>query len=590
MNWEQLLIRENELIGMVGVLGGRAVQDIVFKIAFIRTIMDRLEPGSQVPRGVVLNLLEELKISLSEREARTLLLDAGLVELVEDDLRVPRIVTTRGVFPELLPVPPEYLTEQVLAWLRLSRTSAVQSSQQCPTTLACLLSINRSLNWALQIASAARRADLDGIPVFWECSQGTYVPFTSDPGTLTTSDTLLLIGERARQGFKVPPLAPDELDTVVWLWKLLLRLQRQGSTWDGGAFNVPRWDDDFVGCYLDTHRDRGPCPTVDATANSVLALASMLKSGILLQADLQTGTSLREATISAIGHGVEFILRCQGKVGGWPIYRYEDDQFGLPVRDICSRFAVDALAEVARLAVIPQVVCERVRAALIRYLQMAESTLHHDGAGAYWVPNFTRPHARKDEKVQATATTQLSLDAAARAFPELATTVAGIRKKTTAFVAQTWEPDPDRFARISFRVPTWDGPAETQAQWELPADPMIVSMLLAFEKYDNPHDLDLRASAVNAVGTFLAQEKDGYWVDFLMRKEGKNRAMPGNTMHYHRALLDFLAWNQRVLDALGSCDLDVAGRTLTGQHLTAEPLHPSGASELTSAAGDTRSA
>ena len=551
MNWEELLTKESDLFTLVGALAGQAIEQVAFKIAFAKTITPRIAPGSRMPWNEVLALLEDLGISLSESEARQLLLDSGLMQSVNGDLYAPKSISAGMVYPELKGSSTEVPIERFVSLLQPSQASrgAVENpASEYPSIVRCLLAVDRTLGWGLEVAATVRNTKLDGIPVFWDCDGDQHAPFTTDPGTLATADTLLLIVERARVGFRLPTLPPEKLDTAIWLWQRLLSLQRHDDAWNTGAFTVPAWDDDFVGSYLDANRDRGPCPTVDGTANAIVAVTAAVKSSLSSQLAPHSRESLMQVSVDAISKGLDFILRCQTRNGGWPIYRYEDDKFLLPDRDISSKFAVEALAEASLAGILPRALQSRASDAVARYLQWAESTVQREGNELSWVPNFTRPFARPDERAQATAATQLALDAIARAWPSLAKTIRETSEGTSTFIKRVWEPNPERFSRIAFRVPTWNGPAETRFTWELPADPMIVSMVLGSVEPAQFLDPSLCERTLSAIAAFLADEVHGHWVDFLMKREGKLRAMPGNTRHYLRALLDYLVWNDRLLE------------------------------------------
>jgi hypothetical protein len=122
-----------------------------------------------------------------------------------------------------------------------------------------------------------------------------------------------------------------------------------------------------------------------------------------------------------------------------------------------------------------------------------------------------------------------------------------------AFINRRWQPDSQAFAVVPFRVPTWAGPARGQFSWELPADPLIASLILRVAT--------MRGEAVGAdawerisrvVAASLEDEAHGHWVDFLMKKDGDDRAVPGNTRYNQELLLSYLDHVKMELTGTGS--------------------------------------
>jgi hypothetical protein len=546
VEWEEFLRSEGELITLIGALGDPSIERAAFKLAFAKMIMPVLSSGTPLPKREVLDILEDLQLRLSEREANETLLQSGLAVLGDGELRMPERVSVTQSFVEKINTDALSLPRD--RFLRLLDTRTQEKSSEGAFELTeCAEAIDRTAKWALEIAAETRAAGLPGVPVFWNCEADTHTPFSPDPGTLTTGDTLLLLVERTRYGIPLPKLDEDDLWTVAWLWRQILLLQRHDHGWNAGAFNVPMFDDDFVGAFMPEHAQLGPCPTVDATGQLVLALATLLDSSLVEVTHIDPSGTLEQGTHGAIALGVDFLLRCQLEEGGWPIYRYENDHFSMPPRDLSCRFAVDGLSLAVRSGILGADRMEQVYNALRAYLTWVEKTARFSNGECHWVPNFTRPFAVDEEKVQATATIGLTLQAIMAALPDAAATIERLRTGAYAFIRRVWQPEGDRYARIAFRVPTWEGPSGAQFSWEIPTEPLVVSMLLEAESSGIAPDEDIRARITASIASSLRQEEHGHWVDFLMRKEGKNRAMPGNTRNYHRALLDYVTWQSRVL-------------------------------------------
>jgi hypothetical protein len=547
---EEFLRTEADLITLVGTLGDSTPEGVVLKIAYAKTVLPQLVGGSPIPWNRVLDILEDFKLCLSEREAREILITSGLAEEKDGNLQIPEVIPTpRGFHASRELVPFEMPTARFTKLL----AHGSKSSERLPSTINlnnCLAAIDRTTLWGMEIIPKVRATQLPGIPVFWTCENGAHEPFSPDPGTLTTSDTFLLIVERIRHRAALPKLDPDHLDAVLWLWERILALQRRDEGWNEGAFSVPNWDDDFVGSYVDEYREQGPCPTVDATGNAIIALSAAMQSGLARMRGSTERSILEHRTREAIVLGIRFLLRCQTGEGAWSIYRYENDQFLMPVRDTSSRFALEGMAQATMSGVLDSSFTRIVSQSARRYLDWVRGAVHRDEAVCFWVPNFTRPFARDEEKIQATATVWLTLESMAEAWPEFTDEIAGLRSPTVRFVETVWKPDPERFARIAFRVPTWNGPTDTRVPWEWPIDPLVVSALLTAERRGSRLSHSTHSQIGQAIADFLATETHGHWDDFLMKREGKNRAIPPNTLHYHRALLDYLAWQAHLLGQL----------------------------------------
>ncbi len=563
MSWKDFLRTQRPLVTLVGALGARTFDEVVLKVAFAKAVLASLPPGAPVPWGPVLNILEDQELGLSESEAREALLRSGLVTTENGMLAVPDKIAAEGAFMERLPRGSVTLArEDFIELLDMDREEEGVTTASVDLG-AGLGALDRTTRWGATIAMAALDAKLPGVPVFWtRQDDGRYEPFNSDPGTLNTSDTLRIVVERACLGAALPQLTGAEEDGCLRLWELLLHLQKRSGpwhpahgwlrrrrpAWDTGAFSVPAWDDDFVGSYLDKYQTRGPCPSTDATGGALIALCAALASGLANRLAPRGRGALKRCTVAAVRAGAGFLLRAQLPDGGWPLYRFEGDRYPMPARDVSSWYAVGGLAEAAHGGLLMPNQGQLVKDAARRFLDLVRREVRCERDECSWMPNFVTPFARDPERLLATAITSLTLDAAARVWPDLAPDVRPMLSGAVAFVERIWEPNPEQYARIEFRVPTWDGPKDTRFPWEWPLDPLVVSMLLGAEAAGLVVNAGLQLRITRAVAGFLTHETYGHWNDFLMAKEGKQRAMVPNTVKYHRALLDYVARQRTLVD------------------------------------------
>jgi hypothetical protein len=556
VSFEATISADKELLALVGALANESARTVAFKLLFARNVLGSVSPGEPVPSESIEELLFELSHSLSLRSARKVLLDSGLARGKGSDdpaMEVPATIALGNVFGEEkeefgeIEIP----VARFLELLRLDRGEG-QARQSAPVAAAeCVAALDATSSWGAELAKRVLELDLPGVPVFWDCGESGHTPLNQDPGTLTTSDTVLLILERVRRGMRAPILGSDECASCIGLVNKLLGLQREGG-WNRGAFCVPEWDDDFLGSFDKEKPELGTCPTVDATGGAVMALCAILHADFRGVMEGQDYESFAQRARDAVERGVDFLLRSQFSEGPWPVYRYEDDRYVLPARDLSSRYAIEAIADAVRGKWIGEALAQRARDATACYARYVYSTAQDADGECAWLPNFIKADARDREKLQATCSIWLSLEAALLAWPEFAEEFAPLRNKAVQFIDRLWEPDSslNGYVAIEFRPPRWNGPADTFV-YEWPADPMIVSMLLTSARAGgltlNPQ---IRERIGGAVSDFLALQRHGHWDDFLMARNGEWRGVPPNTIQYHRALLDYVQWQAQTLEML----------------------------------------
>lgn len=527
MSREDLLRNEGRGLALLGVLAAEGADEVLLRLAFLRRVYARAT-SPQVDFDVVVDLLEDHELALTDDEAVATLVASGMLEARGGTLLLADPVVPKG-WSSLVG---DSVGEQEISGTDL--VAAIVETRAADLHEAgfgpVFRGIDQTTRWGIVIAKATPE-ELDGVPCFWDYDETGYRPFNLDPASVTTSDALRLVVERHRVGASLPVITDDDRASIARLWTKLLDLQRSDMAWTTGSFSVAGEDDDFVGAFDPTRPELGPCPTVDATGGAVVALASILDSSAAVGADdlvRRSGDALRRA--------VDFLLRSQLPGGGWPLFRYENDAFPMVERDVSSWYAVEALAAVNPSHGSDESVEAGIAHALERFVDLAETSVEYATGACAWKPDFVTAFASESGRLQATATVCMSLDAATRRHPELRSRTSPLLEGGFRYIAEAWEPDPQAIATINFRVPTWDGPAATRFPWEWPLDALIVQMLsLSPQRWDN--QLETRVS--RAVAGFLETEVNGHWDDFLMKREGNDRAVVGSTIFYHSAMLAF---------------------------------------------------
>jgi hypothetical protein len=412
--------------------------------------------------------------------------------------------------------------------------------------------MQRTRAWAAEIIEYCVKEGLVAVPVFWPCEDGRHRPLNRLGGSATTMDTLLLLSLSAAYHLAMPVNDRLPQSTLESFLDGIVRLQNRDGGWNDGAFIIPGDDQDFVNAYdPELDQERGACPTVDAAADALLALS--LTRIWLRRAAFQEPLDSRLA--DACRRTMDFILRQQLLGGGWPVYRYEDDDDALPAREVSSALVAEAIAAALEADVVPTEAEARVGDALDALAAFSlRSAGVTDTGDAAWASDFGPLRAGEALLVPTFWVGRLLLHlAAARArlgLPELPELRIKLADAATV-VAREWEPDADAFARISFRVATWRGPTATDFHWELPQDALVGSFLLQHAvATDARLSDDLWEKVTRAIAHALDRELHGHWVDFEMKQlDHEDRALPGNTRYYNELLAGYLAYLRSRLPA-----------------------------------------
>lgn len=537
-----------KLVIGVGVLSASSLDVIVLKLALLGEL-EHVPAGALVTSDKIREIVDELELPLSLREAGRIAIESGLLEPAPDGYRVPASCDSELWFDAgAAGMLGAVALEEIHAALA---PAADDLSATDVGTIAAVLARNR--DWALEIAGEAERRDLPGLPVFWECVGLLHEPRNAVPGSMATTDALHLCVERTHYGLGLGSVNDQQIRALAFLVGSVLGLQSHETGWDHGAFVLPTWDDDFVGTFDPTVDSVSPCPTTDATANAILGLCAFAESAELCEAcDPQRSDELHARIVRALLDGIDCLFRWQLDTGGWAIYRYPSDTpagWQLPARDMSSRYAIEALARAMAVSEVAEQIGDGVRAAAESYARFLTGGMEARDDGSVWGGKVDAATQDADTRLRATAIlapTVHMIRGLGVATPELD----ALELEVARYIEREWTPAADRYVLVRFRVPTRNGPGD-HAEWELPTDPVIVCALLASDRLRGSLSHELAGRIQRAVAGFLQYERHGHWSDFLMAQEGEVVGMTGNTRHYHRALLEYLSWQAQLHRQLG---------------------------------------
>ncbi|MCL4467181.1 MAG: hypothetical protein M1389_14385 [Chloroflexi bacterium] len=553
MNLREFLVRNATTTGLVACLRGESLTEIAFKTYCVGALLSAFKGGEMVSAEQLVDLAEDFEAPLSEPRILQLLSETGLIiDLGGRSYQVASSLSIGKLFPrELRGYQLDVALEAIKgAWPSSHAGEAVRESPL--TTEECLASIERTWSWALEIISYCIDHALPGVPVFWPCEDGQHRPLGQGVGTMSTADTLLLLLEPVRFGLSNSAYhsclkAPVLLSYL----EMVLGMQCTDSAWYRGAFTVQGSDDDFVGSSNPAY-DTSPPPTVDATADVLLMLGFVLRSPILDPRSDSQVAHLRDRTMSAVRYAAEFLLRSQLEMGAWGIHRYETegDRFRVRPRELSCKYTVEALGEVTRAGLVDAELRARSLPQVEHYLRWAKSTAVQSGEEAHWLREFVIRDSSDEQRFYSTVWVAHSLLAVTKAWPELRAEAEDVLGKAMAYILRRWSPNRASFAAVELDVASWRGMEHSAFPWELPGDPMVVSLVLDFfTDRSVPMQPELRQRVDRAIRNFLGEERHGHWVDFLMKREGTDRAMPSNTYFYNVALLSYLRYLYRGLQS-----------------------------------------
>lgn len=467
-------------------------------------------------------LADRLSLPVSRRRAARRLIAAGLADASGEGVRLRPTITQDEMSRRGAGV----AIDDLRGWIE-SLTGATDRPGALDAS-AMVDAVRRSAHWAAALSVAAERRGLAGLPVFWEETQSVEDPFqpsTTDVGSIATVDGLLMV----LNGLKMDSEDLILRDAARQLTRSLVRMQVLTEGWHHGAQVTPQWDDDFVGSFLPSHADRGPCPTLDATA----CLASALSVAVVAP-DLEHDPGIR----STIGHAVNCVVRWQAHDGSWAIHSYDPsrESWQMPARTLSVYYAVEALYRAQ--AIVGGDYSDAAR----RALGFVRSAAIESDGDVHWRLDFGRTDDASD--VGATALMLPTIVALGELSGE---DVSYLTTAATDYLRHSWEPNASAYLLVPFRVPTWEGPAVDTFTWELPLDPLVVSALLTNEPSRRMLTHDDRALIAQATTNFLAACRPaGYWVDLLMAAAGSVRGMTGNSDYFQTAVVDVLR-DQRLL-------------------------------------------
>lgn len=474
-------------------------------------------------------LLEDERLGAPDEDVWEALLRSGVFLEVGGCLVAQPGVSMADLFDETSPRDQQTVAvTDLAAFLSSDPRSAVSPSG---TSLASVAeAINRVQTWGLECLDYAAREDLAGFPVFWTCRRGKHLPFGTDYGSMSASETVLLWAEGFRYGVSLPETGWDG-GGVENAWSRLLALGNAPDAWHAGAIHLSTVDDDFVGSWMPSNADAGSCPTTDGTAQRLYALCQL----VIHCAGADRSGELRSLSHEKVCESVRCLLRWQAEAGAWSIHRYPPtSRVRAPVRDVSTWYASEALLCALASGLLDASLDTAVRTALGRLADFLVDRAKRSGAEVYWNGDFTEA----DECLRFRATTLVAQYCGGLAEVVGSDRLADLHTGAIAYLEARWTPDRSNVLHINVRVPTWSGLATDSFSWAVPADPLVVVAMLDWAARGAALSGSLRNAIGRATAEILAHESHGHWPDVAV----DDLAMVANTLRSLRALLAIAAW------------------------------------------------
>jgi len=567
---ENLSHPDRALLALLGSVHAPSMLAAVFRLAALRWLLHRYQPGMFVTRDDLIFWAEDLGFAFSDAEIVAHFESMGLLAPVDTDTYRLRDAIALGA---LLALPAgsdaSCSVDQLRSLLSRLDPAAARPAAARPLVERCVAAIRASRHWAGELTTQYLAGGMAAMPVFWHCYEDGHRAMAPIPSSLATIDTAFLLLEPVRYGFAVLPDPPQpatagvapalrpqpeasapaavpalrpQPEAVVTrpqpssaamtpqcqatppqcqatppleasLLAKIRAFQLANPGWDAGAFFVAD-DDDYPGAEK---------PTVETTANalSLLCLYNRWCADTGAQAEQIPG---------AIEAAARFLVRVQLPTGGWGIYRYEDDRPPVPARAHPSMRAIEALSLVLSLAPAPGLAVA-VRDSAARFVRFARAEARQADAALFWTTDFGTPDESASVAAAYLHETALMLQALVALRPFLP--VDDLAQAAQAFIASRWTPDPTAVARLAFRVPGAHALAPGFTEWEPPRDILIATA----NRLEDP--LSSRITAT--IDVALAGQKHGHWHDPLLDPP---KAFPSNTRWFARAILAYLAYQR----------------------------------------------
>jgi hypothetical protein len=518
----------------VSALSARAISPDVARACLILYARAASGELSDFNRHAVAVMLEDERLGASDDDVWECLVAAGLFAPEGLVLRPRAGIALAELFEEYAE------RDQVIVTLA-EIAEVIAPKKELPSVAVSALDacavLRRAQSWASDRLSYVSAHSLAGFPVFWNCADGEHLPFGSDYGSMTISETLLLILEQwrydvARDCDRTLALANSEL---IKGWRTLLGLEQLGG-WADGAMFLPYFDDDFVGAYVPARSTEGSCPTTDATAQRLFTLTQFAAIG----RDEASVAEITAATRKAMDRSVRALVRWQSPVGAWGIFRYaEPDVRQPPIRDVSTRYAAEALVAACRSGLLGAEAEGRATEALTKLAHFLVSTAETQDGETSWAGDFDRQIAGDEERLRATVLTAVYLGGLSESLGDAQ--LAALQERSVAFAVARWRPDQNALLHVDFRVPSWHGLATDTFSWDMPTDALILTAAVELAGRGGSLPPSVETLLALASAQVLLGETHGHWLDLLMAERGKRRAFAQNSLHSVRAIRAFVA-------------------------------------------------
>lgn len=526
MSLKELIEKEKQFLALTGTLQSSNLFDTLFKIFSVKKILSEFISVSEIYGEDIIIALEEFPVPYSHIEIFKLIESTGVLKRIDENTyKIAGELSISHLFREELSSQPINISipEYIQNLKKFDESEGTIGVRECITTVC------NTGEWAYEIIL---KSDLDtwhGIPVFWNCQNGEHTPVGILPGPFATIDTALLVLEGIHFGF-MPSSSSEKTELLKRLFNEIHQYQLKSPAYDRGGFFVHN-DNDFP---------MAECPIVDTTAEALFALLLLLKYDNHAR---KSGNSIiddRQAVISEINDGIDFLMTMQCEDGSWGLYRYEvkpDFKYTTLPRDFSCMLTAEALICARRSGVVYKKKVKEIDDAIDRLVAFLLGTARQKEDMVFWTTNFSEKDEETKDSVNVTTKIAHILMIIMEALPDYRVRLEKFVISSAKYIEMDWMPNRTNMAKLEFRVPTRKGLYATFMTWEQPADALIVSFLLEYAAKFNYRFNEKTWDSINrAIFNFINTNKHGHWSDLLLNKT----AFPSNTLYFHRALLSYL--------------------------------------------------
>ncbi len=517
--------------GTAVLFAGNSLQDILFKIHFLKKIVSIREATRSYTMEELILLTDNFPYALPESRIKELIESIPILDnhdgvysiKFEIDLaewfvlqggRIPKGMNLKLTWDEVENILGKK-EKDVASWSTFDVKTAIQ----------------RGLEWCLHSVRVSEEFKIGGLPAFWECVDNDLRPVGIKQAGTCNSDTLGALSESLFGPVEINPAeekdAPQLLNVLLQYNLNCLVTPDQNpysgipAEWNPGGFQPL---EDQPGSFH---------PTVDATANFVTAASisyfffdELQKRGVHF--------SIRKDELGkAILSSVDFLLRTKLDDGGWGIYRYPQGGFDVAPTAFSTSLTVISLGLAKMCGVIDHLeryeLYGQINTALERTLDFILSRQTKYNGRSVWTMAFDTDTERfpQAEILGATLYCFRALFSMSRGMASLRNRIYPILREFVEYLEEIWKPDYDALFVYEFRIPLETRLNDTFNAWEIRLDVRLAALLLDFhnETFANPElgislSPKMRRNIEITISRLLQEQHPvlGHWIDPINKR------------------------------------------------------------------------